>query len=345
MEIREAQRLWEPQPGWLNTASYGLPPTPAWDALQEALDAWRRGSGSWVGWGLSTDRARATFARLVGVEPSQVTIGSAVSALLGLVASGLPDGARVVVPEVEFTSALFPWLVQADRKIDVHTVRPDRVPEAVTPDTTLVCVSAVQSADGYVTDLDRVVDAARAVDALVVVDATQAVGWLPVDASRVDALACAGYKWLMAPRGVAFLALSDRLRNRLRPMNAGWYAAEDVHSSYYGLPMRLADDARRFDVSPAWFSWVGAAPALDLVEQIGVEHIGAYDVGLANRFRAGLGLPASNSAIVAADVPDAAARLDRAGIRAATRAGRVRASFHLYTTEADVDAALDALVG
>ena len=35
----------------------------------------------------------------------------------------------------------------------------------------------------------------------------------------------------------------------------------------------------------------------------------------------------------------------RTGVRAAVRAGRVRASFHAYTTEADVDLALDALRG
>ena len=33
----------------------------------------------------------------------------------------------------------------------------------------------------------------------------------------------------------------------------------------------------------------------------------------------------------------------RAGIRAATRAGSVRAAFHLYTTPDDVDSALNAL--
>ena len=42
-------------------------------------------------------------------------------------------------------------------------------------------------------------------------------------------------------------------------------------------------------------------------------------------------------------MPDATDRLARAGIMAAARAGRLRASFHLYNTEADVDAALDAL--
>jgi uncharacterized protein (DUF1800 family) len=43
------------------------------------------------------------------------------------------------------------------------------------------------------------------------------------------------------------------------------------------------------------------------------------------------------------DRPDAAARLAAAGIRASTRVGSLRAAFHLYTTEADVDAAVAAL--
>jgi selenocysteine lyase/cysteine desulfurase len=76
-----------------------------------------------------------------------------------------------------------------------------------------------------------------------------------------------------------------------------------------------------------------------------VDDVHRHDVALANRFREGLGLPAGDSAIVKVDVPDAAGRLERAGIRAATRAGSVRASFHLYTTEEDVDAALTALAG
>jgi hypothetical protein len=39
-----------------------------------------------------------------------------------------------------------------------------------------------------------------------------------------------------------------------------------VHGSYYGSRMELAENARRFDQSPSWFCYVGAAPALELVE-------------------------------------------------------------------------------
>ncbi|GAA2106335.1 aminotransferase class V-fold PLP-dependent enzyme [Actinomadura alba] len=341
MEIVEATGLWEPEPGWLNTASYGLPPRPAWSALQQALDEWRRGAVSWDGWDASVGRSRAAFARLVGVGADDVAIGANVSGLLSVVAAGLPDGARVVVPEIEFTSNLFPWLVHADRGVEIVTVPLDELAGAIDERVDLVAFSVVQSATGELSPADDVIAAARAHGALVVADATQACGWLPVDASRYDVLACAAYKWLMAPRGAAFCYVAPALRDRLRPLQAGWYAGE-VHA-YYGPPLRLAESARRLDTSPAWFSYVGAAPALELLNDIGVDRVHEHDVALADRFRAGLGLPPGDSAIVSVDLPGAERRLAAAGVRAAVRDGRLRASFHVYTTEADVDEALNAL--
>ncbi|MBX7267940.1 aminotransferase class V-fold PLP-dependent enzyme [Micromonospora sp. Llam7] len=343
MELEQAQKLWQPQPGWLNTASYGLPPDPGWDALQEALADWRAGQGSWETWGGATDRCRAAFARLVGVPVVDVAVGGTVSQLLAPVAAALPAGARMVVPEVEFTSNLFPWLVQEARGVQVRTVPLAELAASVDADTDLVAFSLVQSADGTVAAYDDIVAAARTHGALVAVDATQACGWLPFDAGRADVVVAGGYKWLMGPRGTAFAYLAPTLRDRLRPDAAGWYAGHDPHASYYGPPLRLAEDARRFDISPAWFSWVGAAPALELLLEIGVPAVRAYDVALANRFLTGLGQPPGHSAIVTVEVPDAQEKLERAGIRAAVRAGRVRASFHLYSTTEDVDLALDAL--
>jgi selenocysteine lyase/cysteine desulfurase len=139
------------------------------------------------------------------------------------------------------------------------------------------------------------------------------------------------------------MAIRPERLEELRPNAAGWYAGEDVWSSIYGGPLRLAASARRLDVSPAWLSWVGTVPSLEVIERIGVEAIGAHDVGLANRLREGLGMPAGASAIVRIEAPDAAERLDAAGIRASTRAGAARLSFHLHNTHADVDRALEAL--
>ncbi|SCL33534.1 Selenocysteine lyase/Cysteine desulfurase [Micromonospora nigra] len=343
MELEIAQKLWQPQPGWLNTATYGLPPEPAWTALQDALADWRVGRTSWETWAQATEQARAALARLVGVPVADVSVGASASQLLAPVAASLPAGATVVVPEVEFTSNLFPWLAQEPRGVRVRTVPLAGLVDAIDADTDLVAFSLVQSADGAVAAYDEVVTAARAHGAAVVVDATQAWGWLPFDATRADVVVSAAYKWLLAPRGVAFAYLAPEFRDRMRPDAACWYAGADPHASYYGPPLRLAEDARKFDISPAWFSYVGAAPALELLADIGAPAIHAHDVALANRFLAGLGRPPGDSAIVTVEVPDAQRRLERAGVRAAVRAGRVRASFHLYTTTHDVDLALAAL--
>jgi selenocysteine lyase/cysteine desulfurase len=236
---------------------------------------------------------------------------------------------------------LFPLLVQ--RRLDVRTVPLAQLVDAITDGVEAVAFSAVQMSSGEVADLDAIVAAAADVGAITLCDATQAIGWLPLQAPRFDAVVCAGYKWLMSPRGSAFLAVSERLLERVVPHSAGWYAGEDVHASYFGPPLRLASNARRLDVSPAWFSWVGTQPALELIEQVGIQAIHAHDVALADRFRAGIGLEPGSSAIVCADLPEAAERLQRAGIVAAVRGGLLRTSWHLYNDESDVDCVLDAV--
>jgi selenocysteine lyase/cysteine desulfurase len=309
--------------------------------LQAALADWQGGRTSWERWGRSTVGARAAFARLVSVDVAQVGVGSTVSELVGSVVTALPAGARVVVPDIEFTSTLFPLLVQ--ERLRVRTVPPARLADAVAEGADAVAFSAVQMSTGELADLDAVLAAAASTGALTICDATQALGWLPLSATRFDALVCGAYKWLMSPRGSAFVSVSERLLERVVPHSAGWYAGQEVHQSYFGPPLRLADDARRLDVSPAWFSWVGTLPALEVIEQIGVAAIHDHDLALANRFRAGLGLGPADSAIVCVELPDAAERLHRAGIIAAMRGGRLRTSWHVYNDTGDVDRVIEVL--
>ena len=80
MEVADAQRLFSPEGTYLNTASYGLPPRPAWEALQSAQDEWRHGRTGFWGWDESVGAARASFARLHGVAVDDVAGGSQASA-------------------------------------------------------------------------------------------------------------------------------------------------------------------------------------------------------------------------------------------------------------------------
>jgi selenocysteine lyase/cysteine desulfurase len=343
--LAAAQRLFSPETTYLNTATYGLPPRTAFEAYTAAADEWRHGRTGFDGWDRSVGAARATFARLAGVDTGDVAIGAAVSSFAGLVAAALPPGARVLCAEEDFTSVLFPFLAQERRGVRVELVPLERLAEALDGRHDLVAVSAVQSADGRVAELDALAAAAAHHGVRTFVDTTQAMGWLPVDCARFDYTACAGYKWLLSPRGTAYLTIRPERREELVPHGAGWYAGEDVPSSYYGGPLRLARDARRFDLSPAWLNWVGAAPALALLEDVGIDTIHAHDVGLAARLREGLGIEPYDSAIVSVTgaAPDAAERLREAGVMAAGRGGALRLSCHLYTTARDVDRALELL--
>jgi selenocysteine lyase/cysteine desulfurase len=331
-----------PDPGYLNTASLGVPPASTLERMTSLLEQWRRGRLSPPDFDDDIRRARTAFATLAGVQPMSVAIGATVSDLVGVIAASLPHGARVVIAEGEFTSLLFPFLAHADRGITVDELPLEELAGFTGP-ADLVAVSAVQSADGRVADLAGVVTAARAAGARTLIDTTQSSGWLPLDGSTFDYLVCGAYKWLLSPRGTAFLSVRPELVDGLRPIAASWYAGEDPWTSIYGSPLRLARDARRFDVSPAWFSWAGAAESLELLVGLEPAAVQAHDVGLANSMRAGLGLPPSDSAIVMVDLPDAADRLARAGVRSAVRAGRVRLSFHVYNDSRDVELAVAAL--
>lgn len=332
-----------PEVVYLDTGSMGLPPQPVIDAMGADVERWQAGKANAKAYDVPVTRARELFAGLVGVGAGDVAIGATVSSLAGYVAAALPDGAQVLAPEGDFTSVLFPFAAHAHRGIKVRTVPLEHLAEAIDDNTALVALSVVQSADGRVSDLDALSAAATSHGAQVFVDATQAAGWLPIDASVVDYVAAGAYKWLLSPRGSAFLYIRPEHREHVIPLAAGWYAGEDVWSSIYGLPLRLASDARRFDVSPAWLSWVGTAAALEFLTGVGVQNIHDHDVAMANQLRAGLGMAPSDSAIVSVQAPGAADSLEAHGVRASVRSGAVRLCFHLHNTEEDVRAALAAL--
>src|SRR3954469_13316045 len=169
--------LWHPETVYLNTASFGLPPDPVWDAVQTAQADWRHGRVSWEHWTAVTGRAREHYARLVGADADRVAVGATVSGLIGQVAAAIRDGSRVLSTEPEFVSLLFPFLAQEARGVTVEVVPVERLAEAIDATTDGGAVSAAQFPTGVVAGLDAIAAAASHHDALTVIDATHAIGW------------------------------------------------------------------------------------------------------------------------------------------------------------------------
>ncbi|WP_437043608.1 aminotransferase class V-fold PLP-dependent enzyme [Streptomyces sp. enrichment culture] len=334
-----------PRNTYLNTAALGLLPARTVVAMRDAMASAAAGEPSDLF--ADVEASRAAFARIAGVPATRVAAGASVAVYSGLIAASLPAGAEVLTAEGDFSSLVNPFHMRGDLK--VRAVPLELIAESVGPDTALVAVSSVQSADGRIADLAALRDAARAHGARTLVDASQSAGWLPLAAGDFDYVAVVAYKWVFCPRGVAFLVVPEDLGG-LTPLFAGWAAGERPWDSTYGPVAELARSARRYDESPALLSYTGARQSLALVEELGVDAVHAHDLALADRFRDGLAslghepVAAPGSAIVS--VPGLGHRreeLGRAGIQVSDRAGNLRAAFHVYNTAQDVDRLLDAL--
>lgn len=332
--------------GYLSACSMGLPPAGVTQATYNHAVDWAEGKTSPAGYAATVERVRSHYAELVSVPVTDVAIASQTSVIAGTIAASVPAGAEVVCVDGDFSSMVYPFLAQQLRGVTVRHVPLARLADAIREDTYLVAFSLVQSGDGAVADVDAILARSKDVGAFTFCDLTQAAGAMPVDASRFDATACNAYKWMMCPRGVAFMTVSPGFAGTVIPVNAGWYAGDTVWDSLYGPDMALAGDARRFDVSPAWPSWVAAEPALELLNRLDLAGVHAENLRRANAFCAGVGLEPQDQAIVTWFDPDAASleALGRAGITASGRNGRTRIAFHIWNDDLDVQRAVDALL-
>jgi selenocysteine lyase/cysteine desulfurase len=334
---------------YLDSATYGLPPQATVDALDEATRKWQAGTGDWVtDWDAPTDQAPRDFARLIGATEDTIATIPASSVGTGLVAGMLGSGDEVVVPADEFTSSLFPILVAKERGAVVREVSFDDLASSIGPTTTLVAFSLVQMQTGKLADLEAIVEAAGRHGARILIDATQAIPFVPLDGiiDRIDYVVCSGYKHLLSPRGTGYLYVRRDHWDELEPRNANWRAADLPYGRYFGGPLTLAPDARRFDVSRGWFPWVGATASLALLTEW--QATGAFEavLGMAEGLADRLGVPWYGGSLVCAPLDDgeaARAACQAAGVKASVRGTAVRFAVHVYNTEADLDRAAEAI--
>jgi selenocysteine lyase/cysteine desulfurase len=346
---------------YLDTPTAAPASIPVLRALRGAQEEWLQGRFSWRAWEHAADETRPLFAGLIGVDPSCVALLSSLSEAAATVAASLPPG-QVVVGEGEFRSNLFPWLALERRGFVITevpaqdgVVRTDALVHSISDGTVLVAVSEVQSSTGFRVHLDEVSRACQAVGARLFVNVTQSLGSLRFNAHaiRPDYVAAHGYKWLLAPRGAAWLYARPDRTTELRPLAPSWRSVPDPHETYYGGPYELSTDTRRLDTSLAWFPWVGARSALEVVSSVDVMEVEHRCLALSAAFRdeaESLGFKLAPqeapSQVVSIKLsrPDAVKhQLAKRNVISAQRGGFLRLGFHAYNEERDVRAAVEAL--
>lgn len=318
------------------------------------------------------ETSREMCARLVGARPHEIAMMVNTTYGLNLAARALPlrAGDVVVTSDREFPANIYPWMA-----LGASGVRLDLVPcvndlpdeEGLLaaldrPGVRVLTISWVQFSTGYKVDLARLGRACRERGIYFVVDAIQGVGAASIDvrACNVDILSCGAQKWLLSPWGAAFTYVRQELVAELVPNAVGWMASKgsDDFSRLVDYDLTWRDDARRFEVVTLPYQEFAALNAsLSLFEELGLDAVQAHIARAAQRIvdwcadRDDVRLvtpsdPERRAGIVAIaprDPAEASERLTKAGVTHSLREGAIRLSPHFYTTDDEIDRALQSV--
>ena len=288
-------------------------------------------------------------------------------------------GDEIVITALEHHANFVPWqqlalATGATLRIvelrDDQTIDLDQLRALVNTRTKLVAITHVSNAVGAITPLEDVVHLVRARSAaVIVVDGAQAVPHLPVafDALDIDFYAFSGHK-LLGPMGIGSLIGRRALLEKMPPYQYGGDMIEwvrDTDSTWNVIPHKFEAG------TPSAADAVALAAAIRYLEQLGMANVRAHEVALLERAEAAVRAlpgvtvygppPAQRSGVLSfslADVHphDLATILDQHGV--CIRAGHhcaqplmrrlgvsatARASFYVYSDEADVNALVGAL--
>jgi selenocysteine lyase/cysteine desulfurase len=343
---------------YLNTATASLGATPVIEEMRRAQDEWASGEFSWQAWEAEAEETREMFGKLVGGSGDHVALLGSISEAAATVAASLEHG-RVVVGSREFQSNLFPWLDLERRGFEVvevpttgGVVRTQALIDEIDERTTLVAVSEVQSANGFRVHLADIAEACKRNGARLFLDAIQSLGALEL-VPGADYVAAHGYKWLLGPRGAAWMWVSPDRLGELYPLAPSWKTVSHPYSDYYSGPIDLPMHGRRIDLSLSWLTWPGARAALRIIGQLDPAEVEKRCLGLAGEFRAEAvrrgfpvvpeDAPSQIQALLVQDPESLKARLTQRRVIGAIRGGSLRLGFHGYNDESDLAAALDAL--
>jgi cysteine desulfurase / selenocysteine lyase len=345
-------------------------PLPTAEVLIEfARDNAANGVADWNRWRSTVETARQLGARLLGADQDEIAVVHNTTEGINAVAEGFPwqPGDNVVTLSSEFPSNLYPWVNLADRGVDTRQVPADNehvdakaVERACDSKTRVLAVSWVGYRTGWRNDLGELAEIARRRGAFFFVDVIQGLGMFPLDVRKVpvDALAADGHKWLLGPEGAGLFYLRKEHFGRLRPVGVGWNSVR--HSGdFTNTSFDLKSDASRYEGGSHCLAAIaGFARSLRMLVDIGPEKVAERLLDVTDRLcdslqRAGFNVASCRegerrSGIVAFDVPgrnpvDVKKACKARGVILNARAGRMRASPHVYCNEADIDRLIEAV--
>ncbi len=330
---------------------------------------------------LAYEAARRRIATFIGGAEDEIVFTRGATEAINLVANtwgraNLKPGDRILLSQLEHHSNIVPWQMIAaatGAHIDVcplthdHQIDLDAAEAILTQAHKLVAFVHVSNVTGGLLDAPRAAAMAHNVGAKLLLDGCQSAPHMPVD---VGALSCDFYVFsahkLYGPTGIGALWARQSILDAMPPWEGGGAMIDRVtfeKTTYAPAPQRFEAG------TPAIAEAIAFAAAADYVDAVGRARIHEAEAALVQRLRNELGAmndvtlygPADSAGIVSFTLDDIHPHdlgtiLDEANV--AIRAGHhcaqpfmdyvgipatARASFGVYSTDADIDALLNGI--
>jgi selenocysteine lyase/cysteine desulfurase len=311
------------------------------------------------------ERCRDKLAQLIHAESAErFAFTPNTSEAINIVAGGLQlkKGDHILLNTAEFPANVYPYINLKSKGVAIDFIKdhngvitPDMIEDAITPNTRVLALSAVQFLSGYRADLKTIGELCQKHDIIFVVDGIQAVGAMEINVQEmnIDALASGAHKWQMGPQGIGFLYISEQLQNKINQTSVGWLSVETPWQ-LFNYNQSLSQTARRYETGTYNIPGIyGYDAALELLLEVGTATIenrlhnltqfiveGFSDTKNASVYtpieaseRAGIVTLTLSESI---DADQLLEYLKSQHITLAVREGKVRFSPHFYNTKEEV---------
>jgi L-cysteine/cystine lyase len=359
---------------YFNNGTFGPSPYPVLNSLTENFMKINQ-AGEYG----STKTARERIAQFIGCEKSEISLTHNTTEGINVICAGLQlhKGDEVIISLQEHVGNALPWIYRSKKDgIILKTFQPastkaatiQRIKNLITRKTRVIAIPHITCTTGQVLPISEIGDLAKKKKIFTAIDGAHGAGMLDLDIQslNVDFYASCCHKWMLGPGGTGFLYVNDNLLDVVSPTFVGAYS--DTGWELNASPpyfKGFVPSAHRYDFgtqSSALYSGVSAA--VDFHMGIGKNYIESRIKNLSQIFLQGLLKMPEKYSILTPQESDSRAGmitflpkkmsnvslnkiLSKEGFRLRlvpeSDLDAIRASFHIYNSESEIDSLLSVL--
>lgn len=232
--------LLDPNIVFLNHGSYGATPKPVFEAYQNWQRRLERQPVLFLGreYNSLMLEARTALGQYLNADPDDLVYIPNATHGVNIIARSLDlkPGDEILTTDHEYGACDYTWEFLCEKAGARYIHQPIRLPattdeeifeqlwSGVTPRTRVIYLSHISSATALTLPVKKICYHARESGILMVVDAAHSPGQIPVDLQTLGADVLFGncHKWMMAPKGAAFLYVRREVQTMLEPLIVSW---------------------------------------------------------------------------------------------------------------------------